>query len=171
MKYYVKKYLFVSMLWGLLFISCPFIIVGCGDEEVKKPQVKVEEQEEVEEEIVEEAKMDPERFEYVCARVQEQLSVFDTEVYEQPLMDELSSKITGGISQQESEQIIDATLEELMPKWHRQIVVDTLNYEVGAGLYNNEDIDIIISRTSIAPLKPLVRGYAVTKLKHEGRVN
>lgn len=153
-----------------MIVATMFINVGCSEKQIVEEPDKVVEEEIIEQEPVEEVDIDADRFELMRQRVQTQLSVFDAGVYEQPLMEVIHQKISSAVTRDAASDIVEDCIMELLPQWHRQIVVSTLDFEVGKGMYSSRDVDKMMSGTSMKPLVPLIREYAIAKLHQEGKI-
>ncbi len=170
MKKVVDRSIYVVLLYICLFFVFIFFISSCSYVEESSVKNTKKEKVEVEEVEKEEVSIDLDRFDFIRIKVQNRLSVFDVGDYEKSLMELINSQISSPISRSGAEDIIDSDLEILFPQWHRQIVINTLNFEVGEGLYSQDNVQRLIDETSIKQLKPLVKAYAITKLKRDGKL-
>ncbi len=168
---YEKYKSFKNIMSRMVYCICLGLLlfmVACTDKHISEEVEIAVEAEDVAE--VEEINIEEDKFNYICIQVQRQLDVFDTSVYEEPLMKAIYKKMPSVISRDVASEIIEECLVELFPTWHRKIVISTLDFELGKGLYTPTHVERIIRKTSIEPLLPLIREYVIVKLKSEGKI-
>lgn len=156
--FWKQHFLLGGLLAGILFIP-----LSCAKEPVEKKVLPKPVEKEVETPYI-----PPENWDQIRIAVQTALVVFDTDRFEVPLMKAVNKNIRGKVSRKEAEEQINKAIEALLPIWKRKIAKETMDFEMET--YKDDEFELMLEETTMRPLVPLIRAYAIGKLKQKGQL-